>query len=110
MTDVDLTYEQDSVDKGHPCYEARLDDDNWMHLVHNTDEDELWISHVWTDKDGQFSTLMNETVEELGTNDIVFTMVVNKQLEKSLKGFEKDSVMHEALGEKVRVLRGEWKQ
>jgi len=110
MTEVDVSYEQDSVEKGFPCYEARLDEDNWMHLVHDTDEDTLWISHVWTEKNGQFSTLMDAVVQELKTNDIVFTMVISKELQESLEDFEKDTVMHEAMGEKVPILRGEWEK
>lgn len=108
MTEAEVSYEQDSVEKGFPCYEVKLDSDNWMHLVHNTEEDELWISHVWTDKNGQFKQLMNQATAELGTSDIVFTMVVNDQLKKSLHGFEEDTIIHQKLDEEMTILRGEW--
>jgi len=109
MSKVSVKYQQDSMEKNFPCYESKLDDNNWMHLVHDTEEDKLWISHIWTEGNGQFKQLMNTTVRELDCNDIVFTMVLPNKLVKALDGFKKDRIMHEKLNEMMTVLKGKWR-
>lgn len=108
--DEEIEIEQETVtDDIHqfPCYKIRRGD-SWMSLVHDTSEDRLYISHVWMEYQGDFSTLMDALVEELGTNKIKFTMVINDNLQEVLNGFEEKEEYYEAFDEYGKVLVGEW--
>jgi hypothetical protein len=53
--------------------------------------------------------MMDALVEETGTNDVMFTMVINDQLKQILEGFEEDTLFHERICEEMTVMKGEWR-
>lgn len=104
---VEIKYQQDTIDTGDPCYKVRKEG-SYLHLVHDKSNDKLVISHVSSKKKGDFSEMMNAVTQELETNQVLFTMVINENLINVLEGFEKDTIYWDRLGEEMTVLRGEW--
>jgi hypothetical protein len=102
-----VLYQQQSMND-YPCYEVKRDGSN-IHLIHDTDNDILYISHAVTKYQDDFKKMMNKVTEELATTHIKFTMVVNEDLINSLQGFTQKTEIHEELGDEVTVLEGEWK-
>jgi len=107
--DVEIEMEQVATtdDTGEPCYKVEKGS-SWMDLVHSKSKDKLFISHVWMDYRGDFSSMMDFIVQKFGTRNIQFTMIVNDNLKEVLEGFEEKKVMHKGLNEQMAVLDGKW--
>ena len=80
-----------------------------LQVIHDLEEDILYVPAMWMDYKGHFSQLMDFLVEEKSINHIKFTNVINKSLEKRLNGFEVKKEKHEYFDEDVKVLEGNWR-
>lgn len=113
-----LTFEQIAIteDTGDPVLRGELPDtSSYLNAVLSDDLSTIRVTHVFSNRDGDMSTMLDTMVRQLDTTDVRFMVPLGKEfgsdLEDHLHGYEKttEEHAHPTRGTiEVEVLVGEW--
>ena len=107
MTDITIKIIGKTADTGNDVFEVRTKNNSFMQGCVHKKGINIWA--VFSRYPGDFKKMMNAVVKKFNKNNICFTMVINDNLKRKLKGFKEKKIYWEIANDRMTILVGKWK-